>query len=143
MALKPYDPLQFTLHFKGIQITGFADGEFITASRKEDAFSLVAGGQGDVARVQNRNVTGQIKFVLQKTADVNALLAAIRSSDEKNGDGVGTAQIQQLNGTAVVHSEDAFFAKSPDFKVSKDLPTVEWVLLCGHIDIDEGATPSL
>lgn len=51
MSTKTYDPALYTVAVAAIPIKkGYADGEFISIKRDTDAFTDVAGTDGDVAR---------------------------------------------------------------------------------------------
>jgi hypothetical protein len=144
MSMALYDPKNHTFSLLGVIITGFADGEFIKASRKEDSFSVVVGAQGDRTRVQNRNVSGMFEFSLQRTADVNNILYAMVAADEAGAQLVGTAQLVD-NATQIdtAHSSDAFIVRPADTALAKDLPTIKWQVLCGGLEFGQGAQTAI
>ena len=64
MALKTYDPKQISVIVGGAIISGFADGEFVTTERNEDAFTLNVGADGEGGRVKSNNKSGRITLTL-------------------------------------------------------------------------------
>ena len=52
---KNYDPGKIVVVFRGILISGYAEGTFVNAERNEDSFEVSVGAGGDVTRVRKRN----------------------------------------------------------------------------------------
>lgn len=136
-----WDPQQITLTFKGYEISGFADGAFITAARAEDTWSINVGAQGDVVRVLNRNTSGTIVVTLQQTSMSNGILSQILEEDEQFLTGVGDVMLKDLSGETLIHGEEAWIMKPADAGYAKELESREWTIMVGklamHLDGNE------
>lgn len=132
-SYKNYDPALVVCTFKGIRLTGYADGTFISAEREEDAFSKSVGAGGDVTRVRNRNRSGSVTVTLQASSPTNDLLSAIANEDEILGTGVGTLLVKNINGTTILEAENAWIRKMPTVEAAKDASSREWAFDCAEL----------
>ena len=57
-----YDPTKMVVVVGGVIVSGFADGDFITAKRDEDLYMKRVGADGHVARARNGNKSGTIEI---------------------------------------------------------------------------------
>ena len=140
MTVKNYDPAAVRVTFAGIPISGFADGTFVAASRRNDTWSLVAGADGETARAKSNDRTGQVVFTLLQTSASNDLLSAKALTDELTGNGVGPILIQDLNGTTLLQGETAFVAKPADVTLAKEVEAREWTLLVDRLNMTVGGS---
>lgn len=124
--------------FGAVQITGYADGTYITAERISDAFASVAGAGGEVARVRMRDRRGSVKFTLMASDPCNDLLSALAAQDEADGTGIGALSIRDGNGTTVCTATNAWIKKLPSTEFAKDLPNREWELECETLEMFVG-----
>lgn len=128
--LKNYDPGLNSLNFAGIPIVGFADGDSITSTLDEDAYADSSGSQGDVVRVRNRNMLGDLTIVLQAESPSNDRLSALADVDRATGLGVKPLTLTNLNSRTVLHAAKAWIKKRPDVPMGKDAGTRTWVIRC-------------
>ena len=135
---KTYDPGQHFALFNNIQISGYADGSYITVERMTDAFVSVAGAGGEVARVRMRDRRGSVKFTLMASSPCNDLLSAVAAQDELDGSGIGPLSIRDGNGSTVATATNAWIKKLPSTEFSKDLPNREWELECETLELTVG-----
>jgi|SRR5690606_38297095 len=131
--LYTYDPKLVVYSFRGLQITGFAVGSMIIASRNEDAFTMAPGAVGDVTRVRSRNRTGSIIFNVIQSAPANSVLSAIHAEDELIGTGVGPSFLKDLNGTTIIEAPESWIRKYPDAEFGTDETPREWIVDCAEL----------
>jgi len=128
MALKTYDPAQISIIVGGAIMSGFADGEFVTTERNEDAFTIATGADGEVSRVKSNNKSGRITITLQQTADSNLILSGFAQADELRNAGVVPVLIKDLKGATLVTAARAWVAKAPATPYAKDVQNRTWIL---------------
>ena len=128
MALKTYDPKQISVIVGGAIISGFADGEFVTTERNEDAFTLNVGADGEGGRVKSNNKSGRITLTLQQTSDSNLVLSGYAQADELRNAGVVPALIKDLKGDTLISAARAWVVKVPATPYAKDMQTRSWVI---------------
>ncbi len=130
-----YSPDLIIVTWGSIVMAGFADGEFVTAERDEDAYTKKVGATGDVVRVRSLNRGGSVKVVLQQSALTNDLLSAAYAIDQGfNSFRTLPLMIKDLNGTTLIHASDAWIKKLPSVMFGKDLSNREWIFDCASID---------
>ncbi len=111
--LKNYSPDQVDVIFKGITITGFADGTFIEVEREVDTFTKKVGSLGDVARTKSLNKSGKITITLMDTHPVNDALAVVIGEDEQFGTSFGAFSMKDRSGSTQVRATEAWCMKVP------------------------------
>jgi hypothetical protein len=140
MTVKNYDPALYRVIFAGSPITGFGDGTWITASRRNPTWSLTAGADGEVARAKSNDKTGSVVFTLLQSSASNDVLSALHLTDELTGNGVGPILVQDLNGTTVLQGETAFVEKPADVTLAKEVEGREWTILVGKFNMLVGGS---
>ena len=138
--MKQYDPKKIVATFRGILIQGYADGTFVTAERKEDAFDTSVGAGGDVTRVRNNDRTGLVTLTLQSESLTNDLLSANLLIDEESGLGIGALMVKDLNGTTLISAESAWIKKFPVGEYADDGGSREWVIECADLRMFVGGS---
>jgi hypothetical protein len=133
MALSTYDPLYVLVSFKGIPISGYADGTFIKAERNEAAYTQKVGASGEVCRARSRNMTGKVTLTLLASSPVNDLLSACYMLDEATNAGFGSFFIKELNGSTVCMAPVSYVEKLPSVEYAKEVGQREWVFLCDQL----------
>jgi len=128
MAVKTYDPSQVALIVGGFNITGFADGSFVTVARNADAFALYVGTDGEGTRAKSNNKSGRITITLAQSSDSNAILSGIASLDELSNNGVVPVLVKDSSGLSLYAAETAWIVKSPDSEFGKELGSREWII---------------
>src|SRR5262249_47248753 len=123
-----YDPDQIVIYAAGVRIQGYADGEFVTVEQMADAFASVVGTDGEVARSKSNDRRLKVTLKLLQTSQSNGILSAIHQVDlnSVNGAGVFTFQIQDLQGTTLVHGDQAWIVKWPDSSFDRTAKDREW-----------------
>lgn len=133
-----YSPANILVSFRGVNITGFADGTFVNAARNEDSYSLVAGSHGDSVFVRNLNRTGLVTLTLMQSSPSNDFLSSQIAADELFGLGEGPLFIKDLNGNTLVEDQNARLMKPADSPFGKDLENREWQFGCPQMSIFTG-----
>lgn len=139
MAGQTYDPKSVIFTFRGVPLTGYAPGTFVTVSRASDGVSLVVGSDGETTRVRSRNRSGTITLTLRAESPSNDVLTAAYLADEKGlATGRGPAGLTDLSGSSVVVSQDAWIQKLPDMGFGDSSGTREWIFATGDLDMRPG-----
>ncbi len=129
MALRVYDPKQITLIFGPTgQITGFADGTFVTVEKNEDAFSLQIGTDGDGTRSKSNNQSGRITISLMQSSPANDVLSLIHNADLELGSGVFPLFIKDLQGNSIFEASQAWITRFPSAGYGREAEAREWVI---------------
>ncbi len=137
MTVKSYDPKSVYVSYAGNLLTGYADGDFISAKRNTDNQSLVIGADGDGCFVKNNDKSGEVTLTLLRSSPSNDILSALYKVQEL------TPVPQPLFakdglGTSIVSSAKALIKKIPDLTFSKEMNTAEWVFVVADLDIFVG-----
>lgn len=145
MALRIYDPDQVVVEFAGIRLTGFADGEYVTAEMLTDGFQDVEGTDGETSRSKSNDKRCTVTVKLMHTSPSNALLSALHLLDlnAPNGAGVGTCAISDNStpasmGTPLVNGEKAWIVKAPDMSRDRTAKSLDWVIRIAECERFEG-----
>lgn len=136
MATRFYDPDQVVVYFAGNRLQGFADGEFITVEQLSDAFGDVVGTDGEVARSKSNDRRATATVKLLQTSPSNDALSTIHATDldAANGAGVGTFLMQDLQGTTLVHAEQAWIVKYADQSNDRTAKSRDWQIRLARVD---------
>jgi hypothetical protein len=135
-----YDPQKVIINWAGITFGGFADGSMVTAARDEDAFTKTVGADGSVARTRNANRSGKVTVRLKFTSLTNTLLSAAAIADASGTSVVDPLIIKDASSdVSLVHGENAWIMKMPDFERGKELGMLEWVFDVPVLDIVHGS----
>ena len=116
-TLYQYSPDDVDVIFKGITITGFADGTFIDIEREVDTFTKKVGSLGDVVRTKSLNKSGKITITLLDAHPINDSLATVISEDEESGAATGAFTMKDRAGQSEARATDAWCMKVP--KISR------------------------
>lgn len=138
-----YDPTQVVVTFAGFELTMFASGTFVSATRDDDAFETVAGAQGDITRVYKANRAGVVTLTLQQSSPSNDVLSARHATDVAEltrGQGAGELTVKDLNGTTLIQADTAWVVRPPETTFSDGLESREWQLACADLDMRAGGS---
>ncbi len=127
-----YKPGEVSVVFDGYEMTGFADGTFVTVEREEDSFTKHVGADGEVSRTLNANQSGTVTLTLKQTSDSNRILGELLATDEDDGSGVAELVVKD-NLTNKAFSGEAWIQKPPNLERGKEQADQEWVFACAKI----------
>lgn len=137
-TLRNYSPDRVTISFKGITITGFADGTFIEVEREVDTFTKKVGSLGDVARTKSLNKSGKITITVMDTHPINDALSAVITDDEQDGLSFGPFSLKDLAGLTEVRATEAWCMRIPKVTRAQASANVVYVFEAASIFIIHG-----
>ena len=133
-TLSSYSPEDISVvlsaDFFSHNVSGFADGSFITITRVIPAATLYTGAQGDGARVLRRVKNLDITFTLHQASESNDVLSQLQILDEQahNNDRLFAITVKDNMGRSVFSSNQCFIGTTPDGEFGTDLSTRSWIL---------------
>jgi len=143
MAVRTYDPGQFVVTVGGGQISGFADGTFVTIMRSNDAFTKVTGPDGVTSRAKSGDRSGEMTLTLTQTSPSNDFLSGIALADELTNTGVVPIMVKDISGRSVYFSGNGWIRKTPESSFGKEIENREWVFDLADMDIFLGGNGNL
>lgn len=142
MPVVTYDPSQVivSINASGLSsnLSGFADGTFISVERAVETFSKVVGAGGEVARVKSADRSGTLTLTLMQTSNSNLILNALADADEQSGAGLFSIQIKDLTTGGDIQATEAWIKGKPKVEFGKDLSNREWVFEFASVSINPG-----
>ena len=127
--LRQYDPTEVILVFAGIPLNkGISTGSFITVSRQARTWRHVKGSDGEATRVRTNDFSGRVDVIMQRSADIQAALAAVLIADEISG--VGPLYLQDFSGHTLHASPRAYIEGHPDDVFGTDVGVRTWSIIC-------------
>ena len=135
-----YDPTQVTVIIGGVIVTGFSDGDSISAKRDEDMYFTRVGTDGGVARARNANKSGEISIKLLQTSEVNDLLSVLLATDDLVNDGriVVPVAVVDGSGRSLIAATSAWIKTIPEAIFGKEVSEREWIFSCADLSIFHG-----
>lgn len=138
MAAKTYDPSQVAIIVGGFQVTGFADGTFVSIERNADNFALYIGTDGEGTRAKSNNKSGRMTFTLAQSSDANAFLSALVTADELSNSGIVPVLVKDNSGSSLYSAETAWIIKHPAAEFGREVGTREWILETDNLAVFSG-----
>lgn len=129
--LGTYDPTMQDIVFKGVTITGYADGTMITASRNEPAWTFKPSNSGGGARCRNPNKSGKFVFTLHQASPSNGVLSAFAALDEESAEGVGDVLVKDRstgNDAAKATAQNGWVVQQATYQRSKETDDITWTI---------------
>lgn len=137
---RQYDPGQWVLNFKGIDLVAIADGTFLNAERNERSFKIKVGAGGDVTRTRVRDKTGAVTVTLQAASPSNDLLSGALLEDEQFGTGTGPLLVKDLYGNTLIDCDTAWIEGWPAVEGADEASNREWVFHCADLGLFVGGS---
>ena len=135
MTVRTYDPKAVQVIIGGQQMSGFADGDFISAERDADMFTKHVGSDGEASRAKSNDKSGRLTLTLSQTSASNDILAAFAAADELDNSGIVPILIKDTLGTSTLFAGHGWVVKQPVFTAGKEIGDREWMLDMARIDI--------
>lgn len=138
-----YDPSKLTVIVGGVIVTGFTDGDFITAKRDEDLYMKRVGADGHVARARNGNKSGTIEIKLLQSSPAVNELAALVALDNFLFDGDILIPISVVNpgdGAELVVATQAWLKTPPEMVFGKEVGERSFIFDCADLKLSLGGT---
>ena len=139
--MRAIDPRAYAISLAGIQLDGWADGDFMNIENESDSFTDVVGTDGEVTRMRVLDERATVTFTTQQSSPVNDTLSALLRLDKlaMNGAGVGAFSMRDLNGTSSYFAEHAWIAKRPAAGFGREVKMREWKIRCADMDANDGS----
>lgn len=135
---KTYNPKKVAVIVGGFQMSGFADGEFVTVSMDEAQWELKVGTDGEGTRSKSNNYAGTVKIMLMQSSDSNTILQSFWTADRLSDSGVFAVLVKDASGKTLHAGDQAWIEKQPESKFGKSAESREWVLRCDNLVPFEG-----
>lgn len=135
-----YDPAQVIVTVGGVILSGFSDGDSITARRAEDNYFTRVGTDGGVARARNSNKLGEFEFRLLQTSEANDLLSALVATNDLVNDGLAVVAISVLDGSgrSLAAATQCWIKTLPEFIMGKEVSERIWIFDAADLKIYYG-----
>ncbi|MFF5994281.1 phage protein [Lysinibacillus sp. KU-BSD001] len=112
-------------------ITGYADGDAISAEPNEDKWTQTVGADGGVTYNESNNETGTLTLLLKPSSSSNSVLKSLYKSGESFDFLIhDTSTNQRITG------EDCRIQKMPPFSRAEETEGMEWVILAAYYKED-------
>lgn len=133
-----YDPTKLTVIVGGVIVSGFSDGDYITAKRDEDLYTKRVGADGHVARARNGNKSGTIEIKLLQGSPAVSEIASLVALDNFLFDGDVLIPISIVSpGTAaeLVVSTQSWLKTAPEMVFGKEVGERTFVFDCADLKL--------
>ena len=131
-----YSAEQVIVTVGNVIVSGFADGDFITAKYDEDRYSMKVGADGEVARSKTASRTGTIEIVLSSSSAANTELSDLFLLSLVGGfDDAIPVTVADLSGNGLVNVGAAWLKSAPDFVRGKEVSEQTWTLQAADMAI--------
>jgi len=141
MATSTYDPSKLTVIVGGVIVSGFSDGDFITAKRDEDLYMKRVGADGHVARARNGNKSGTIEIKLLQSSPAVNEIAALVALDNFLFDGdilIPIAIVSPGDGAELVAATQAWLKTPPEMVFGKEVGERTFIFDCADLKMSLG-----
>lgn len=135
-----YDPARVICTVGGVILSGFSDGDMITARRDEDMYFMRVGADGGVARARNANKAGEFEFRLLQTSKVNDLLSSLLATNDLTNDGTIVVPIGVVDGSgrSLAAATQCWIKSIPEAIFGKEVSERIWVFSAADLRIFHG-----
>lgn len=138
MAIATYDPKNVIVTIDGTNLSGFADGTFVTVERASETFTKVVGAYGEVARVKSADRSGSMTITLMQTSNSNLFLNGLANQDEQSSDGIVAIQVKDSTTNTIINANEAWIKTKPKAEFGKDMGNREWVFELADVTLNHG-----
>ena len=128
-----YSPSDVKANVLGFDVTGYAEGTFVSISPDAKTFSFKRAMDGSTMAVQNKFQTYTIKFTLQQSSSANTWLHLLYKLFKRHGIAfIMPVLIADTSGNTSFFATDCWFEGEPDSSFGNTLGSVEWVIKCNN-----------
>lgn len=131
-----YDSNEVSINAIGVPVeSGFAEGELVRISFKEDQFKEYVGADGGVSRAATHDRRADVEIRLAQTSPTNDAFSAVLNKDlnAPNGAGVGAIEIADLQGTTLFYASKCWITKVPDTAFDREVKERVWKFTCADM----------
>lgn len=125
----PYSAADVIVIVGDVIVSGFGEGDFITASYDEDRFMPKAGADGEVGIAKNANRMGTIEITVSSTSRANSELSDLFNLGSL-GDNliIVPVRVTDLSSNAVIAASRCWLKTAPDFTFGKEITERTWAI---------------
>jgi hypothetical protein len=127
---------EFVVPFDG----GFMDDSIITASYNSERVTEHEGADGTVTIVLNASELATVTLALVQGSPANELLSQLYGKAKLNYLPVGVFHFEDLNGTTVIKSPEAYIKTVAEIGFGKDVKAREWGFGLTEAELFAGAS---
>ncbi len=131
-----YDPSQVIVSLGISDVTGFADGTFITISPNAESFTRTVGADGEVAFAKSNDNTYNITLTVLQTSSANDALSGFAALDQATNSGAFPIGIVDLSGNSIFFAAEAKIQQTADVEYSKEITERAWTIITGQAAIN-------
>jgi len=132
--VKTFDPKQCIITYGGVQLSGFADGTFLSIVPNAESFTRVVGADGEVARNKSNDSTYNLTMTFLASSASNDYLSTVYLADKVSNSGSLPFTVADLSGTTVFFTESCWIQQAPDVEFAKEITERAWALQTGQAD---------
>ena len=144
MAVKTYSPQKVSVIVAGIEISGYADGTFVSIEPMGDGTQSVCGADGEIARTMSADDRHKVTLTLMASSNSNDVLTALYYSDKATASGIVPMLIKDLLGSSIFAVAEAWITNPPKKEYDKKSGDIEWVFETGTpAEVIGGSSTSL
>ena len=134
-----YDPKKVLISFAGREITGYADGTFITIEPHGEGFTLTVGSDGEMVRSIDPDDALVVTLTLLQSSESNDHLSTIYQLDKKTGKGLVPLLIKDGTGRTRAAAGKSYISQLPSVGFAKTgEETREWSIIAADGQIIVG-----
>lgn len=131
---RPYSAAGVIVIVGGVIVTGFGDGDFITASYDEDRYMAKSGADGEIGIAENASMLGTIEITTSSTSNANAFLSKLFNLGVRtNKFRTVPVRVTDLAGNSVINASQSWLKTAPDFTFGKEVGERVWVLAAADL----------
>jgi len=138
MPAKTYNPKKVAVIVGSFELSGFADGSFVSVEKNEDAWSQKVGTDGEGTRTKSNNRSATITIRLMQSSDSNTILDSFRKLDEFGDAGIFPLTIKDGSGNTIQAAETAWIKKEPSVEYDREATEREWMIETDNLQSSHG-----
>jgi hypothetical protein len=143
MMARTYDPKKVLVTVNGVPLSGFADGDFVSAEFGDNEWSVVTGADGEATRVKMNHPEGTITITLHATSKSNDWLTTVTNIDNLSGISPVAIFIRDTNSGTQIFARECSVQQKPAVTFGRDLSNREWAFVTGRLEVELGGSVGL
>ena len=141
--LANYSPEDVTVLLGGFhQLSGFAEGTFLTISKASPIYITRESSDGVVSRTHRNSQVYDVSLILHQASESNQTLAYTARLDELTNMGKFPLLIKDQLGSTMFFSMTSWIESIPDSSFSTDVETRTWNIKCSQAVFNLGGNES-
>lgn len=141
--LAHYSPEDITVLFSGVhQLSGFADGTFVSITKDNPTYTTHESSDGVVSRKYNSSKVYTVKLTLANTSESNQVLTYAAALDAATQMGKFPLIIKDQLGSSLFFSLTSWIETLPDSSFSTSITGREWTIKCAQAVFNLGGNDS-